>query len=359
MLVHICCSVDSHYFLQQLKLHYPNEKLVGYFYNPNIHPYSEYILRVQDVRYSCDRLNIELFEGDYDLQGWLKATKGYENEPEKGSRCDICFDNRLTNTIKMAKKLDQKSFTTTLLMSPKKSQEKLSKIGEKLAKQYDIEFVFEDFRTNNAPAEQSSQSKEAKLYRQNYCGCLYALKDQREYQQKFAIELISNIGKQILPNSIEEKLNLYRQRDKLIKNNKKFEIVKIDFLNYRVLNAYVKISQNIVPSYFLIYSTIKNKKLKTKITTYQDGLAYAKNSKAIILNIDRLNKELNRNYKNTKELIYNPPLYQDEINLREKLTKIAYSNIAIIVLDNIPKENSLLFCDAISFDDTKECFFIW
>ena len=67
MLVHICCAVDSHYFLERIQEEFPNEELVGYFYDPNIHPYSEYRLRYLDVEYSCQKLGIKLIEGAYNL----------------------------------------------------------------------------------------------------------------------------------------------------------------------------------------------------------------------------------------------------------------------------------------------------
>lgn len=348
MLVHICCSVDSHYFLQQLRASYPSEKLLGYFYNPNVHPYSEYMLRLQDVRYSCELLDIELIVGEYDINGWFQAIKGFENEPEKGSRCDICFDNRLENTIKMAKKLNQKSFTTTLLMSPKKSQDKLATIGNKLQQKHNIKFVFVDFRTQNGVANQSAQAKEVKLYRQNYCGCLYGLISQRQSQKKIASELMSNIGQQVQPNSIEEKLEFYAKRKQHTSKT------KINFLNYRLLGAYIKISQLVVPSYFLIHSSTQHKQTKTSIELHKNGIAYSKNGTAIIISIDKLNKELNTHYKDTKELIYKPPAYRYEIALRHKITSICNSTTAIVVLDSIPTQSFLIYCDNVLFDDTKD-----
>jgi len=132
MLVHICCSVDSHYFLQKLQEDFPNEKLTGFFYDPNIHPYSEYRLRFEDVKHSCELLDIELLEGEYDIDTWMKLVKGLENEPEKGDRCTVCFDRRLEVSVHKAKELGHDSFTTSLLISPKKSQDKLEIIGSKL-----------------------------------------------------------------------------------------------------------------------------------------------------------------------------------------------------------------------------------
>lgn len=98
MLVHICCSVDSHFFLQKLQLEYPEETLIGFFYDPNIHPFSEYSLRLLDVKRSCQKLGIVLHVGEYDYEGWIEAVRGLENEPEKGKRCLVCFDNRLEKT---------------------------------------------------------------------------------------------------------------------------------------------------------------------------------------------------------------------------------------------------------------------
>jgi predicted adenine nucleotide alpha hydrolase (AANH) superfamily ATPase len=134
MLVHICCSVDSHFFLQKLQKEFPAEKLTAFFYDPNIHPYSEYRLRLLDVQRSCRLLNIDLIEGSYDLERWLNAVKGLENEPEKGARCMVCFGERLDAAAQKAVQIDEKSFTTTLLVSPKKRFEQLRKTGEEIAK---------------------------------------------------------------------------------------------------------------------------------------------------------------------------------------------------------------------------------
>ncbi len=351
ILVHICCSVDSHYFLQCLKESYPDEKIVGYFYNPNIHPYSEYMLRLQDVSYSCEMLGFELIAGEYDLDSWLKATKGYESEPEKGSRCDICFDSRLLQTIKTAKKFQHKKFTTTLLMSPQKSRQKIAQIAQNLCEKFDIEFVAEDYRLENGTARQSAYAKKDKLYRQNYCGCIYALVAQRELQNRFASELISNIGRQVLPNSIEQKLEFFATD-----RQKHTNITKIKFQNYRLQSAYIKISQVVVASYFLIYSQVPNNQAKTKVEFVKDGIGFCKNGTAVILTIDRLNFELGTDYSDTTELIYSPPTYDTEIALRQLITGISHSSSAIIVMDDMPSDGLFVYCDAVVFDDSKDIF---
>ncbi|MCK5853950.1 MAG: epoxyqueuosine reductase QueH, partial [Sulfurovaceae bacterium] len=197
MLVHICCAVDSHYFLQKLQQEFPNEKLVGFFYDPNIHPYSEYCLRLLDVKRSCKLLNIELIEGEYDTHNWLEAVRGLEKEPEKGARCAVCFDRRFEVTAQKAYELSEKSFTSTLLTSPKKSLKQLSIAGDRLAEKFGIKFIAPDYRKASGTQEQNILAKEASLYRQDYCGCLFGLSMQREEQQKLADELFSPLSKQV------------------------------------------------------------------------------------------------------------------------------------------------------------------
>ena len=147
MLVHICCSVDSHFFLEKLQKDYPDEKLVGFFYDPNIHPYSEYQLRLLDVTRSCKRLNIELIEGEYDYENWLTAVHGLEQEPEKGKRCEVCFDKRFSVSAEKALELGEKTITTTLLVSPLKSQEQLKRVGDAFYEKNGVKFIAVDYRS--------------------------------------------------------------------------------------------------------------------------------------------------------------------------------------------------------------------
>ena len=354
MLVHICCSVDSHFFLQQLQKDYPDEKIIGFFYNPNIHPYSEYKLRFLDVKYSCAKLGIELLEGEYDLNSWLKVVKGLEKEPEKANRCTVCFDKRLEVTVKQSLKLGHHLFTTTLLMSPLKSQEKLKKIGDTLANQYNLEFVFKDYRSGQGMNLQSQEIKKNNIYRQNYCGCMYALNMQRDVQNKLCDELISPMGQQILPESIEERFLLYTERDKLELKNVNYKIIKERFLNYRLLSAKVIIEQNVIPSYFICYSTLQNKKIKGKIEYSQNDIYYLNKGEVKILDINTFNILNNTNYTNVQELIWLPIKFEDEINFRNKIISSYYDLSCLIVLDTIPLSKLEIFCDSKIYEDVKE-----
>ena len=289
MLVHICCAVDSHYFLQKIQEEFPKEKLVGFFYDPNIHPYDEYRLRYYDVEYSCKKLGIELIEGPYNLEEWLKKVKGLENEPEKGERCTVCFDDRLEMSVKKAVELGHNKFTTTLLVSPKKSQDKLEKIGKDLEEKYGCEFIFKDYRSGNGTHKQGEVVRENSLYRQNYCGCIYALSHQREHQGKIMDEMFSPLSKQILPESIESKLELYKKRDELQVQGIPFKIIKQRFLNYRLLRGTVKVDKKIIPSYILCYSTLSKRKTSANIVYEKNEIFYLGKDEVKLLSLEIFN----------------------------------------------------------------------
>ncbi|ELL5507182.1 epoxyqueuosine reductase QueH, partial [Campylobacter lari] len=257
MLVHICCSVDSHYFIQELAKAYPDEKIIGFFYDPNIHPYSEHELRFLDVKRSCDKLGIKLYKGEYEYEKWLNSVRGYENEPEKGARCQICFDFRMQKSVEFAKKIGEKKLTTTLLTSPKKDLEQLKNALQKECDKFDIEFLAPDFRKNGGTQRQFALAKESMLYHQNYCGCIYALSKQKG-QKAFIDELMSPINKQILPASIEEKITFYKRVKNLEKKEVKFKIQREKFLNYRLLSALIKQNKKPIKAYILFYSHFKN-----------------------------------------------------------------------------------------------------
>lgn len=354
MLVHICCSVDSHHFLEKLQEEFPNEKLLGYFYDPNIHPYSEYRLRYLDVEYSCKKLGIELLEGPYNLEEWLKKVKGMEHLPEKGDRCTVCYDDRLENSVKKAKELAHDKFTTTLLISPKKSQEKLDIIGKKLTLDYGVEFIFKDYRSGNGAELQGKSVKENSLYRQNYCGCLFGLTAQREHQKKIMDEMFSPISNQILPESIEERLKLYSRRNICEESNASYKIIKQKFLNYRLLSAKVSLKKEVIPSYIFPYSTINKKSTSSKIEFEKDGIHYLTKDEVKIINLATFNILSNSSYKSVKELIFNPLKFEEELNLRYKILKNSYDLSALIVLDSISDEKYDIFIDAVTYEDIKE-----
>ncbi len=356
MLVHICCSVDSHFFLQKLREKFPNEKLIGFFYDPNIHPYSEYQLRLLDVKRSCEILGIPLIEGEYDFESWLEAVRGYENEPEKGKRCEVCFDRRLEVTALKAKELNESKITTTLLTSPKKSKEQLKKTGEDIEKRFGVEFVLVDFRKGGGTQEQFKMAKDAKLYHQNYCGCLYGLSKQREEQKRFASEMITSVSSQILPSSIEEKIELYEKRMELEKEGKEYKIVREKFLNYRLLRASVKKNKKVIPSYFLFYSVLKRDFTKGKIESKIRDIYLFNREEIKFLELSSFNKIINKNYNSTKELIFDPPSIEEEMKVRQTLSFSFFNLSPIIIVDNISSLDGKyeIYCKSELYQDVRE-----
>ena len=354
MLVHICCSVDSHYFLQKLQEEYPSEKLTGFFYDPNIHPYSEYYLRLLDVQRSCNMLGIELIEGEYDVEKWLSLVKGFEDEPEKGARCGICFDRRFEVSAQKAKELGESTYTSTLLTSPKKSLEQLKVAGDALGESLGLTFVAPDYRKASGTQEQNILAKEDALYRQDYCGCLYALNIQRDQQKKLADELFMPISGQIQPESIEERIEMYEKRWKLEEENKPHKIIKQRFLNWRLTFGWLKVRKEMTPVHFLPYSSIKSEYSRGKIE-YNIGQVYHMNRDEVrFITLDYYNTLAGTTYRTVNELIFSPPPFLDEVNLRNKLGVTPYDLSIIMVVDEIPSKKIEIRCQSRTFSDVKE-----
>ena len=355
MLVHICCSVDSHFFLEKLQLDYPEEKLTGFFYDPNIHPYSEYQLRFLDVQRSCKKLGIDLLEGEYDFENWMQAVKGLEKEPEKGKRCTVCFDKRFEVSANKALELGENKFTTTLLVSPLKSQEQLKLSGDIFHEKHGVEFIAVDYRSNGGTQDQSRVTKEEKLYRQDYCGCLFGLTMQREEQNRLMDEMFSPISNLTLPASIEERLEMYKYRMELEDKNIEYRIIKEKFLNYRQFNfKLIKGKKEIIPAYALSYSTLLRKKAQGKIEFSHQNTHYFNREEIKFLTIETFNLECNTKYSNIKELIFKPLSFEEEIKLRYKITSNQYDLSTIIIVQEIIDSKLTVELNAKSYEDTKE-----
>ena len=172
LLLHICCIGCGAYISQMLIKQ--NFKVVLYFYNPNIFPNEEYNIRFNEVRKIAKKFNIKYITEKYDHQDWLKKIKGLEQEPEKGKRCVICYYDRLKKTAQKAKELNFDYFGTTLTVSPHKLADKISEIGNKLEKKYNIKYLDKDFKKKDGFKNACKFSKELNLYRQNYCGCEFS-----------------------------------------------------------------------------------------------------------------------------------------------------------------------------------------
>ncbi len=165
--MHTCCAPCSVYCIDALREE--NIEPTLYWYNPNIHPYTEYKARRDCLKEYSTQIGIEaIFEEDYGLQEFCKNVIGDLN-----NRCqNYCYLVRLKQTAKYAKEHGYDTFTTTLLVSPYQNHEAIRKIGETLAKQYGLTFLYRDFRIGFK--EGQKKAREIGLYMQKYCGCIFS-----------------------------------------------------------------------------------------------------------------------------------------------------------------------------------------
>ncbi|MFR8440837.1 MAG: epoxyqueuosine reductase QueH [Campylobacter sp.] len=372
MLVHICCSVDCDYFLRRLK-ELAQEPLIGYFYDPNIHPCGEYVLRMHDAKRVCENLGIKFIPGEYDLQGWLDGARGLENEPEKGARCEFCFDFRMQKTAELALSLGERKITTTLLMSPKKSHSQLCASLQRICERCGLEFIAPDFRKNGGTNEQFALAKKDALYHQNYCGCIYALASQRNDQRKAErnsggsltadlkrnlaqgaeiYELMSSIDRQILPASVEEKLKFYKKLCSLERKGVKFSVLRDRFLNYRLLRAWIKFDGEVVPSFVLQGSHFMRENVKLSVERECEIFCSDK-GEIKILNLAKFNEISRSNFKSVSEMLKNPPSLARQNKARAALCA-AGSLSPIIVTDEIRAAKVQIYGLSRIFLDVRE-----
>ncbi len=173
ILLHACCGICSGYPISLLKdMGY---SVVVYFYNPNIYPQEEYQKRLDAETKLCTHFGCNLIIGEYETEVYYNFVAGLENEPEKGLRCDKCFELRLRKTAQKCVELGINEFTTSMVISPHKNYEKLTKIGKDIAQEYNLQYFSLNFRKNDGFLKTNQISKDLGLYRQNYCGCKFAL----------------------------------------------------------------------------------------------------------------------------------------------------------------------------------------
>lgn len=186
LFLHSCCAPCSSYVLEYLCGCF---HITVFYYNPNISSSGEYHKRAEEQKRLISAYNkemetgirkgypIEVIEGDYEPQRFYEAARGYEDCPEGGERCFRCFDLRLRETAKRAKEAGADFFCTTLTISPLKNAQKLNEIGMALSAEYGVPWLPSDFKKRNGYKRSVELSAEYGLYRQNYCGCGYSLRD--------------------------------------------------------------------------------------------------------------------------------------------------------------------------------------
>ena len=180
LLLHSCCGPCSSYVLDVLTKHFDVTLL---YYNPNIYPSEEYQKRLGEQLRLLDEMpfekSVSYMACEYDEGEFLQAAKGFEGEREGGARCEKCFRLRLKKTALEAQKNGFDYFTTTLSVSPHKNAQVLNEIGKELEKEYGVKYLYADFKKKDGYKKSVKLSEEYNLYRQDYCGCRFALSQQK------------------------------------------------------------------------------------------------------------------------------------------------------------------------------------
>lgn len=171
VLLHVCCGPCSIYPVKSLREQ--GHEPAAWFYNPNIHPFTEYSKRRDTFLEYAARIELPVvLAGGYELEDFLRSLHGREKE---GERCRVCYRMRLRQAAQFAKAGGFDAFSTTLLVSPRQKHDLIREAGERAAQEAGIPFYYEDFRPGWAEAVRIS--KEEGMYRQQYCGCIYSERD--------------------------------------------------------------------------------------------------------------------------------------------------------------------------------------
>ncbi|MBR1670227.1 MAG: epoxyqueuosine reductase QueH [Butyrivibrio sp.] len=198
LLLHACCAPCSSYCLEYLRQFFD---VTVFFFNPNITEEAEYRKRVIEEKRLIDEYNaqvesnrfdgmhsderarkIEIIEGDYDPGQFYEAVSGYEDCKEGGERCRKCFELRLSETARVARRNGFEYMTTTLTISPLKNADVLNEVGEACAQKEGIVFLPSDFKKKNGYKRSIELAYMFGLYRQDFCGCSFS-KAQRELEK--------------------------------------------------------------------------------------------------------------------------------------------------------------------------------
>ncbi|MGO1297074.1 MAG: epoxyqueuosine reductase QueH [Vibrio sp.] len=176
VLLHSCCAPCAGDVMQRMSD--AGIRFTIFFYNPNIHPKKEYLLRKEENIRFAEQLNIPFIDADYDVQNWYDRVKGLEWEPERGQRCTECFDMRFERTAQYAHEHGFDTFTSCLGISRWKNMTQINDCGERAAAHYPglVYWTF-NWRKQGGANRMVELAKRERFYQQEYCGCSYSLRD--------------------------------------------------------------------------------------------------------------------------------------------------------------------------------------
>lgn len=165
------------------------------FYNPNIHPKEEYDLRKEENKRYAAALGIPFVDLDYDTTNWFDLAKGMEFDPERGRRCTMCFDMRFARTAAYAAAHGFPVITTTNATSRWKDADQVNASGARAAAAFPgVSWWFRDWQTEEMTQRKYRINADERFYKQEYCGCVYSLRDSNAYRKKEGLDPIAVAG---------------------------------------------------------------------------------------------------------------------------------------------------------------------
>jgi len=182
LLLHSCCAPCSGELMEALA-----ESGIAYsvfFYNPNIHPEKEYLLRKEENIRFAQKHGIAFIDADYDKDNWFERARGMEQEPERGVRCTMCFDMRFERAALYAHENGFAVFTSSLGISRWKDMQQINGCGARAAARYNNLLYWDyNWRKKGGSARMIEISKREQFYQQEYCGCVYSLRDTNRWRK--------------------------------------------------------------------------------------------------------------------------------------------------------------------------------
>ncbi len=178
LFLHSCCAPCSSYVIEYLSNYFA---ITVFYYNPNIFPDTEYTFRSNEQKRLISEMKtkypVTYVDENYDSSQFYNSVKGLEKEPEGGKRCEKCFELRLDRTAQRAAEGGFDYFATTLTISPMKNAQLINDIGNTIAEKYSIKWLPSDFKKKGGYKRSIELSKIYSLYRQNYCGCVFSMRN--------------------------------------------------------------------------------------------------------------------------------------------------------------------------------------
>ena len=165
-LLHICCAPCANQCIAALQEE--GIAVTGFWYNPNIHPFTEYRARRNTVREYLASIGVPLIENNnYALRPFIR-----EVAADIAHRCEKCYAMRLFEAARQAKESGFDSFTSSLFISPYQNHELMRRTAEAAAEAYGVEFLYRDFRPYFRAGQE--KARETGMYMQKYCGCVFS-----------------------------------------------------------------------------------------------------------------------------------------------------------------------------------------